>query len=154
MKTPLKGKKTKSRWLQTAEQRRLNSPLSPDVILDFVFDDGLLFIEIKNIGATPALEVTTKFNNRFTGTGGESDVSRLSMFRGVSFLAPGRRIRTFLDNTASYFQRKQPVEIAAALQWRDREGNRFSCIINHDLSIYRDIIVASPACSTPQIREE
>ena len=30
----------------------------PEVIVDFVFDDGLLFVSVENIGEKPAREVT------------------------------------------------------------------------------------------------
>lgn len=113
----------------------------PDVILDFVFEDGLLSVEIRNIGNEPALDVKTKFSKRFTGLGGECEMSQLAMFRNIAFLAPARSIRTFLASSDSYFRRKQPMQIDATLQWRDREGKRYSVILHHDLSIYSDIII-------------
>ena len=117
-----------------------------DVILDFVFDDELLFIEIKNIGDEPAVDVKTKFNQRFTGINGEFHIQRLAMFKNIAFLAPQRAIRTFLDSSISYFGREQPLAITATLTWHDRFGKRQSAIIHHDLGIYKDILtVHKPA---------
>lgn len=126
---------------------------SPDVILDFVFEDGLLSVEIRNIGNEPALDVKTKFSKRFTGLGGECEMSQLAMFRNIAFLAPERSIRTFLDSSDSYFRRKQPMQIDATLQWRDREGKRYSATLHHDLAIYSDIIILHRK-QNPTIPEE
>ena len=34
----------------------------PVVIVDFIFDQGLLYIAVKNIGAQPAFKVSTQFD--------------------------------------------------------------------------------------------
>lgn len=138
----IRKRKQKPATSGAAADRKEETPSSsPDVILDFVFEDGLLSVEIRNIGNEPALNVKTKFNKRFTGLGGECEMSQLVMFRNIAFLAPERSIRTFLDSSDSYFRRKQPMQIDATLQWRDREGKRYSAILHHDLSIYSDIII-------------
>jgi hypothetical protein len=151
---PQRGRKPATRTSTNPEPQPVSSALpAPDVILDFVFDDGLFFVEIKNIGTAPAVGVKTTFSKRFTGAGGERDVSRLLMFRNISFLAPGRGIRTFLDSSDSYFRRKQPTQIDAMLSWRDPRGNRFSTTIRHDLGIYADIILAHPLSQTTTTKE-
>ncbi|MBX2990952.1 MAG: hypothetical protein KF749_07265 [Bacteroidetes bacterium] len=116
-------------------------PSTPDVILDFIFEEGLFFVEIRNIGIGAAVNVKTKFSKRFTGLGGECEMPRLSMFRNIAFLAPGRSVRTFLDSSDSYFRRKQPTQIDATLSWLDMNGKRFNVTIHHDLAIYADIII-------------
>ena len=73
----------------------------PDVIVDFVFDEGKFFIAVENIGDRPAVDVSVRFDRRFTGVGGERDLSTLPLFKGIPFLAPRRRIVTFLDTSAS-----------------------------------------------------
>ena len=129
---------------------------SPDVILDFFCQGELLFIEVKNIGPTPALNVKTKFDSRFTGINGELDITKLALFRGISFLSPSRGLRTFIDTRQSYFARKQPHLIRATLQWTDRSGKRLSTQIIHDLRIYKDLITVSNdrTASTPMGRGE
>ena len=128
----------------------------PDVILDFVCEGDLLFVELKNIGDAPAINVKTKFDQRFTGINGEQDITKLAMFRLISFLTPSRDIRTFIDSRQSYFSRKQPDIITATLQWTDRSGKRFSTQIIHDLRIYKDLITVSNdrTASTPMGRGE
>jgi hypothetical protein len=111
----------------------------PDVILDFVFENGTLFITIHNIGDEPALKVKTTFDKRFSGLNGTQQTSSLPLFRNIEFLAPHKEIRTLLDTSTSYFQRRQPMKIQGTISYRDRMNKRYVETIAHDLSIYKDI---------------
>jgi hypothetical protein len=111
----------------------------PDVIVDFLFEDGMLFVAVQNISSRPALRVHIAFDPPFKGLGGTVSVSELPLFRNIEFLAPGRSIRTLLDSSAGYFARQEPEQITATISYSDRSGHKFSCTILHDLAIYRDI---------------
>jgi len=92
----------------------------PDVIVDFVFDRGMLFISVENIGDKPAYEVRIKFSEAMRGIEGK-EISSLPLFRNLEFLAPHKQISTFLDSSASYFRSGQPTKISAAVgtkYWR------------------------------------
>src|SRR5262245_37006221 len=75
-----------------AADRRL-----PDVIVDFVFERGLLHVAVENLGEAPALGVSVSFDRKFRGLGGSREMSRLKLFRRIEFLAPRRRVETLLD---------------------------------------------------------
>ena len=111
----------------------------PDVIVDFLFEDGMLFVAVLNIGSQPALQVHVAFDPPFKGLGGTASIPELPLFRHIEFLAPSRSIRTLLDSSAAYFARKEPEHITATASYADRSGQKFSCTMRHDLSIYRDI---------------
>jgi hypothetical protein len=111
----------------------------PDVIVDFLFEDGMLFIVIQNIGSEPATRVHVTFDPPFKGLGGTATIPDLPLFRNIEFLAPSRSIRTLLDSSAAYFARKEPERVTATVSYTDRSGHEFSCTILHDLAIYRDI---------------
>ena len=111
----------------------------PDVIVDFVFEEGLLYVAVQNIGAEPALGVKVSFDQPFRGLGGAELMPALGLFRNIMFLAPGRAIRTLVDSSAAYFARGEPERIQAAITYSDRSGGKFSSEIVHDLSIYRDV---------------
>ena len=111
----------------------------PDVIVDFLFDEGLLFLVITNIGAEPAVRVQTAFNPRFKGLEGTVPIAELPLFRNIEYLAPARSIRTFLDSSAAFFARQEPEKIAVTISYADRAGQRYSTTIHHDLAIYRDL---------------
>ena len=110
-----------------------------DVILDVVFDRGLLFLVVANTGDQPAHSVRIKFDKPFGGVGGTKKMQRLALFRRLEFLAPRKSISVFLDRSASYFAREEPTQLTAAVSWRTSAGERRSCTINHDLEIYRDL---------------
>lgn len=111
----------------------------PAVIIDFIFCNGLLFVEIKNISSRPVYEVTVDFDPDFSGVGGAKLVSKLQLFKELRFLAPNKSIRVFLDTSDSYFKRGQPTLILAAIAYRYFDGKRETHVIKHDLSIYEEI---------------
>ena len=110
-----------------------------DVILDIVFDRGLLFLVVANTGDEPAHSVRVKFDQPFSGVGGTKKMQRLALFRRLEFLAPNKSISVFLDRSASYFAREEPTQLTAAVSWRTSAGERRSSTIHHDLEIYRDL---------------
>ncbi len=110
-----------------------------EVILDVVFDRGLLFLELANTGDRPAHRVRVRFGERFSGVGGTKRIDRLTLFRKLEFLAPHKSIPVFLDRSAAYFARDEPTQLTAEIVWRTPEGERRSSTIHHDLEIYRDL---------------
>lgn len=111
----------------------------PDVIVDFTFDDGLLFIDLTNIGDSPAIDVSVSFDKELWGVGGKRLVSGIALFRRTAFMPPGKSITAFLDTSASYFKRAQPLEVTATVTFTGRDGKGYKNVIKHDLRIYRDI---------------
>lgn len=111
----------------------------PEVIVDFVFEDGLFFIAVENIGQSPALRVTVRFDKKITGLGGSTEVSALPLFQNIEFMTAHKRIVTLLDSSASYFGRNEPTKISAKISYRDSKDNRFQTVVEHDLEIYKDI---------------
>ncbi len=111
----------------------------PEVIVDFIFDDGLLYIAVENIGALPAYKVSTQFDKEFRGVAGEKKVSDLALFRCIEFLPPQKEIKTFLDSSAAYFERNEPVMISTRITYQDSRKRRYVNKIDHNLKIYKDI---------------
>ena len=111
----------------------------PDVVLDVEFDQGLLWLVVANIGERPALAAQVRFDKPFRGLGGSVEVSALRLFRRIEFLPPGKEIRTLLDASSAYFERKEPTKLAATIAFRDDAGQGYERRVVHDLAIYRDI---------------
>jgi hypothetical protein len=110
----------------------------PDVIVDFIFDDGLFFIAVSNLSDQPAYKVSVKFDCRIYGFGGR-DICALPLFGNIEFLAPHKTITTFLDSSGSYFSGGGPTKISARIAYHDFRGTKKVATINHDLEIYREI---------------
>ncbi len=111
----------------------------PQVIVDFEFERGLLFVGVRNLGARPVLEVVTEFDKPFRGLGGSREMNGLGLFKRIEFLAPGKEIRTLLDTSAAYFAREEPTRLTATVSYRTAAGERRRHSIAHDLTIYRDL---------------
>ena len=125
------------------------APGRPEVIVEFLFDRGLLYISVNNIGNRPALSVSVKFDKKILGLGGTREISALAVFKNIEFLGPQREIVSLLDSSSSYFRRKQPTKISAAITYQDSEKRRYEVSIKHDLEIYRDLVFVEPSCEQP-----
>ena|SRR5687767_4098416 len=112
----------------------------PEVIVEFLFDRGLLFISVNNIGDRAAVNVSVKFDQKFTGLGGSKEISKLALFRSLQFLGPQREIVTLLDSSASYFRRQQPVDITARISYQDADSGKYEEIIRHNLDVFRELV--------------
>ena len=112
----------------------------PEVIVEFIFDRGLLFVAVRNIGERPAINVRVNFNKKIMGLNGTRNISDLALFKNIEFLGPQREIMTLLDTCASYFTRKQSTKITASISYSDPENQKYKATINHDLQIYRELV--------------
>jgi len=111
----------------------------PEVVVEFLFDRGMLSISVRNIGARPATNVAVKFDKRIIGLGGAKEISALPLFRNIEFLGPAREIVTIVDTSGSYFQRKQPTKLSARISYLDLQKQQYETTIKHDLEIYREL---------------
>ncbi len=111
----------------------------PEVLVDFIFDLGLFFIEIKNIGSGSAHNISINFDKEIKGLGGQKIFSELPLFKSIGFMPPDKAIRTFLDKSDAYFSRHEPETISLKIHYQDKKGNSYSEKITHHLGIYRDL---------------
>jgi hypothetical protein len=117
----------------------IDNTAPPEVIVDFRFDQGLLYIALINLSDAPAYRVSVKFAKPLRGLGRDCAVSSLPMFRRVEFLAPHKRIETLLDSSYAFFKRREPTVIKALVTFRNSRGKPHRHEIVHDLKIYKDI---------------
>jgi hypothetical protein len=110
-----------------------------DVLLDVDFEDGLIFLAVVNLGDLPAHRVRVKLDPAPHGLGGRTRADRLALFSRLELLAPGKRIRVFLDRAALYFAREEPTQLTATATWVTDSGERRERVVQHDLGIYRDL---------------
>ena len=111
----------------------------PEVIIDIIFDNGLFFISIKNIGQKSACHVSVDFDREIIGLEGTREISDLPLFENIEYMPPQKEIITFLDTSASYFTGEQPSRFAATVTCRDERGRHYKKTIRHNLDIYREI---------------
>jgi hypothetical protein len=112
---------------------------APEVLVDFEYSGGLLFVYVENIGAAPAYGVSVEFDKKVTGIDGVQEISALSVFKNLEFIPPKKRIRAFVDVFHSYVARKQPMVVRTIVTYHQKDGRRLVDKATHDLSIYRDL---------------
>lgn len=111
----------------------------PDVIVDFVFEEGVFYVTVRNISAKPAAHVSVRFHRKFRGLGGTVVIPDLPLFRHIEFLSPGKEIRTLLDTSGAYFARGEATSLTAWITFQDLDGHHFRRKVKHDLSIYERV---------------
>jgi hypothetical protein len=108
------------------------------VVVDVVFEDGVLYLELANLADRPALDVRCSFDPPLVDVEGR-DVSELRLFRGTRFLGPRRRIRTLLDSVAGWFGRKGAARVTVAVEYQRPGEPRRATEVTHDLELYREL---------------
>jgi hypothetical protein len=108
------------------------------VVVDVVFEAGLLYLELANLSDRPARDVTCKFDPRLTDMQGR-DVSKLALFQRIEFLGPRRQIRTLLDSTAGFFARQDVSRFTAVTEFERPGEKRGSTTVSHDLAVFREL---------------
>jgi len=108
------------------------------VVVDVVFEDGLLYLELANLSDRPALNVGCRFDPGLVDLQGR-DVSKLALFSRVQFLGSGRRIRTLLDSTAGFFAREQASRFTVVVEFERPDEKRRATTVSHDLAVYREL---------------
>ena len=111
----------------------------PEVIVEFLFDEGVLLIAVRNIGTRDAREIRIKFSKKILGPDGNKDISALLLFQRLQFLGPQRQISCFVDQMSSYFKRRQPTSLSVVIEYRDADGRNYQDKIDHNLEIYREM---------------
>lgn len=113
---------------------------APDdgVVVDVVFEGGVLYLELANLADRPALNVACRFDPPPVDVEGR-DVSKLPLFRRVEFLGPRRRIRTLLDSAAGYFARDAPTRVTVAVEYERPGTPRRTTKVAHDLEVFREL---------------
>ena len=119
--------------------KTVESDTSPNVIVDFEYQNGLLFIVVENIGNDAAFDIVVKFNKEILGMQKTVDVSGLDIFNSLKFLPPEKKIRVFIDIFYSYIANRQPLKITAIASFSSKTKQRFQNTIPHDLTIYRNL---------------
>jgi len=131
-------KKNKPKLMKNTENHKQRK--NPNVIVDFECNGGMLFIVIENIGNDPAYDTSVKFNKNVLGMQKTKNISSLRIFQILKFLPPGKKIKMFVDLFQFYLASKQPMQIKTVIFFRNESNQRFQNSIQHDLSIYKDIV--------------
>ncbi len=113
---------------------------TPNVIVDFLVDAEMVFLSIKNWSDYPAINVRIKPSDSIMGLGGRKDITDLSVFNEIKYLAPYKEIKIFIDEYHSFFENLKTPEIDFAVYYSDENGQAFRKKILHDLNIYKDLI--------------
>lgn len=112
---------------------------NPALFLDVLLEDDQFFFVIRNTTDAPIYQASIELDKKIIGRDGQTDLAKLKIFRKIETLAPHKSIRIFIDRRGPYFARRQPTVVTAKIAYRDAEGTRFTSVLKHDFSIYKDL---------------
>jgi hypothetical protein len=110
------------------------------VIVDFEIDAEAVFLIIKNLGARPALNLKIQPSSAILGLEGKKDISQLTIFKKISYLAPLKEIKIFVDSYESFFTHLKDPSMFFKISYKNEKQKSFKMKIHHDLRIYADLI--------------
>ena len=110
------------------------------VIVDFEIDAEAVFLIIRNLGAVPALKLKIKPLSAILGLEGKKDITKLSIFKEISYLAPLKEIKIYVDSYESFFTHLNDSSVYFKISYKNEKGRFFKMKIHHDLRIYADLI--------------
>ena len=119
--------------------RTMASPVT-SVVVDFDIDASTVFIVIKNLGTSAAIDLRIKPSAPILGLEGKKDLRKLNLFKEIKYLAPLKEIRIFVDSYNSFFHNLKNTQITFALTYKDNNKKSYKEKIIHDLKIYTDFI--------------
>ncbi len=111
----------------------------PNVIVDVLFDKGLLYLVIKNHSHAEAFDIQIAFDKEFSGVQGTRKISNLEIFKHLTYLAPMKEIPIFWDVALAYFSRDEPTDLTVRISWSDLDGKDHAKSISHNIGIYREL---------------
>jgi hypothetical protein len=110
------------------------------VIVDFEIDASTVCMLIKNSGNNALLNLKIKPSSPIPGLGGKRDLSELNVFKEISYMAPLKEIRIFVDSYDSFFRNLKSTKIEFNITYGDESEKSYRKKITHDLKIYTDLI--------------
>jgi hypothetical protein len=110
----------------------------PEIVFDFEYKDGLLFIILENIGYAPAYGLSVKFDKKVIGHL-DRQIDAMNVFTALAYMPPGKKFQIFVDSFKSYLAKEQPLIVNISLRYSDKFHRSHSESIMHNLSIYKDL---------------
>lgn len=119
------------------ERKKIEKP--SEIILDFEYENNLLYIIIENIGDAMTNEVSIDFDKKIMGLDKKKNISEMQIFKNISVFPPKKRFKIFVDTFSSYVKNKQPFLITSKITYYQNK-KRYEDSIKHDLRIYKDFV--------------
>ena len=69
-------------------QQSKHPKLAPDVIVDFDYVEGMLYVSVENIGSLPAYRISVEFDKKIKGIENEREISSLNLFKEIEDEVP------------------------------------------------------------------
>jgi hypothetical protein len=120
--------------------KKKNNSRAGVIVVDFEIDAETVFLVIRNTGKLPVLNLKIKPSAVILGLEGKRDIGKLSIFEEISYLAPLKEIKIFVDSFESFFSNLKDSLVTFSISYRDEKNKSLKMKITHDLKIYADLI--------------
>jgi len=125
--------------IPTPKTRHLPRTDQAYIVVDFEVDAESVFISIRNLSDLPALRLRIKSSVAIQGLDGEKDISQLAIFKEISYFAPHKKIRVYVDEHESFFKHLTNTKVSFTIAYEDESARPVRHTIHHELAIYKDL---------------
>lgn len=122
--------------LRESQKTRL-AMMRSEIIAEIVDEGPSFFLVIRNIGRSPARDISLKFDPTLTNHR-DQDLS-LSMVG----LGPNELRKYYIESGPNYFNKQKPLIYYVRITWTDLSGNRDTRSYSIDMESYRHVHAGS-----------
>lgn len=115
-----------------------NTENAEPVVVDFVPENGNMFITIHNQVDVGMKKISISFNQKLTGARGRT-LNEMNIFKNLSYLAAGREIEIFANRADHFLSALKNNQVIAQVSLTLPSNKNIKYSITHDLSIYSDL---------------
>lgn len=109
------------------------------LVVDFIPENGFMFVIIANYETFPLRDCKISFSETLPTVNGEK-LNHLNVFKNLTYLSPGRKIRILVGETSSVLSSLSKNKIVTiSINYRLPDGKKTAYSIKHNLSIYEDL---------------
>lgn len=107
--------------------------------VDFIPENGLMFVIIANYETFPLRDCKISFSETLPTFNGKK-LNHLNIFKNLTYLSPGRKIRVLAGETSSVVDNlSEKKMVTISIKYRLPDGKKTAYSIKHNLSIYEDL---------------
>lgn len=113
--------------------------MKPNLVLDFVVQEGKVFFCMRNLSKHPATNLSFKFSQPLMARNGYLRVDKLPLFKHLDYFAPKKEIRLFVDSVTSFLAHHPERKMTIHVKYVDQDSKKYVQSFKHDLELFNQL---------------
>lgn len=111
--------------------------LRPYIIFDIITEGSLFYLELRNEGLSPAVNIFVKISPELNTKNRGSPFA--FVHSPISFIAPQRKMKDFISAGWSFFEIHKNPKFRCDISYEDISGHKFQEVIELDLNYLKNV---------------